>query len=103
MFALMRHAILSQPRACVGQFPRQSRINLCLSKRGLPASFTQDGHGFAARKMPRAKQDAPAWNLERRIARSGHVPGIDVPRMRHDAAEGCNFFTRAACELINIA
>ena len=58
----------------------------------LPASFGENGHALAARKVARAQQNAFPWDLNGAVNRAGHVPGVHISGMRHYAAESREFF-----------
>src|ERR1700724_98414 len=102
MLAFVRHGVLSQPRTGAKQFSSQRGIDLCLTKRGLPASLGENRHCLASREVPGPEQNRPRRDLERGVDSSCNMARIHVPCVGHDTTASRRLFSAARTIVVNL-
>src|SRR5260370_35460929 len=92
MFGAVRRGILVQKWKTPFQHGRDTRINRYVAERRFPIAFAHDGQRLCHTSMVGTHQDAVRRNLQAREYRSGHVTGIHVTCMGHNATQSVNDF-----------
>src|SRR5262249_55487137 len=65
---------------------RELRVDGQITKRSSPSAIAQNRSIFTTRKMTNSKHNDFLWNFDSSKNRTGDVSGVDVARVRYEAA-----------------